>query len=119
MDLGPHPYEILFDLSEFQCSGLEMGKSLSPFRDVLEFKDIVCTPCGIQRALRKVAVAVIILIPCPVFHVCTIFSFLHGRMQPMRAFLSCWWETRLIFVTLLKQRDKNVSQGTLEKNWPW
>ena len=43
----PGPYNVLFNLSEFQCSDLEMGKGLAPFRDILRFKDIVCTSCGI------------------------------------------------------------------------
>lgn len=42
----PGPYNILFNLSEFQCSDLEMGEGLAPFRDILRFKDIVCTSCG-------------------------------------------------------------------------
>lgn len=40
-----------------------------------------------------------------------LFSFLHGRMQPMRAFLSCCGKQGLIFVDATEAEGQNVSQG--------
>lgn len=93
-------------------------ESVQLFLEIWGFKDSINTSRGTQ-GLLDTAAAVVIVLTCPVFDVCTFFPFLCGRMQPMRVFLSCWWETRLIFVSLLLQRERSASQRTLEKSWPW
>lgn len=117
LDPGPGPYKFLFKTFECQCPHLATGKCLALFRDMGVYRE--CWSIVWHRGFwtRRLLLSLSSRVQC--LMCAHFFPFPCGRMQPPRVSLSCSWETRLIFVRLLLQRERSASQRTLEKSWPW